>query len=205
MQVTALEVYDKKRYKIFIDNEFAFVLYKGDIRSYGIREGEVIEKNCYEEIQGTLLCKRALSRALYLLEKKDYSIKKLSEKLRDGLYPSHAIEYAVDKLSDYGYIDDIRYATRFVENRMSSRSKQQIISDLYNRGISKETALKAFDNAYEDGYQQDNLALIRSILQKRHYYDSKEHTKKERDKQYVYLMSKGFNSSDIRAGLLDIT
>ena len=39
MIVTDIVELDKKRSKIFIDGEFSFVLYKGELRDYSIREG----------------------------------------------------------------------------------------------------------------------------------------------------------------------
>jgi len=40
MIITDLVDFNKKRVKVFIDEEFAFVLYKGELNLYGIKVGE---------------------------------------------------------------------------------------------------------------------------------------------------------------------
>ena len=45
MVVTEIAEATKAKYKIFIDNEFAFVLYKGELRTYKIRQGEEITED----------------------------------------------------------------------------------------------------------------------------------------------------------------
>ena len=40
MLITQIEELSKSRSRIFIDEEFAFVLYKGELRSFRIRLGE---------------------------------------------------------------------------------------------------------------------------------------------------------------------
>ena len=48
MIVTDIIFLDKKRDKVYIDDEFAFVLYKGELRTYGICE----EKKLTEDAHG---------------------------------------------------------------------------------------------------------------------------------------------------------
>ena len=46
MLVTKLEPFGS-RVKIYINNDFAFVLYKGEISKYGLKEGVEIPSNTY--------------------------------------------------------------------------------------------------------------------------------------------------------------
>ena len=55
MTVTKIEEVTKAKCRIEIDQEFAFVLYKGELRMYHIREGEELDPAIYEEIVGKLL------------------------------------------------------------------------------------------------------------------------------------------------------
>lgn len=43
MKVTGVEELSKSRSKVFIDGEPAFVLYRGELRTYGIKEGAELE------------------------------------------------------------------------------------------------------------------------------------------------------------------
>ena len=84
MIVTDIIPVTKAKSKIYIDQEFAFVLYKGDIRLYHIAVDNEIAYETYDEICEVLLPKRAKKRCLMLLQKKDYTEEQLKRKLRDG-------------------------------------------------------------------------------------------------------------------------
>ncbi len=205
MQVTKLQPLDKKRYIVYVDGSVAFVLYKGDLFTYKIEEGQEISKESYDDICQEVLPKRALLRLGHLLEKRDYTEKQLRDKLYEGHYPSNAIDYAINKVKGYGFVDDERYASRYIECSMTKKSKNRIKSDLFLKGVDKEIIDRAFDSLEEDGVAQDEGALVRALLIKRHYYES-ERTAKDKAKQVNYLLGKGFSMNVIKNELeLDIT
>lgn len=205
MQVTKLQPLDKKRYIVYVDDSVAFVLYKGDLFTYRIEEGQEISEASYDSICQEILPKRALLRLGHLLEKRDYTEKQLRDKLHEGYYPVPAIDYAINKVKGYGFVDDERYAMRYIECSLAKKSKNRIKSDLFIKGVDKDTIERAFDNLEEEGTAQDEGALVRAILTKRHYYES-ERTAKDKAKQMNYLLGKGFSMSVIKSELeLDIT
>ena len=108
MIVTKLEAAAKTKYKVFLDHQFAFVLYKGELARYGICEGAEIEEGQAQEILSTVIQKRARLRAMHLLEAMDRTEEGLREKLRQGLYPAEAVEEAIEYVNSFGYIDDYR-------------------------------------------------------------------------------------------------
>ena len=83
MRVTEIEELSKARSRVFIDNEFAFVLYKGELRSYHMVVGKEIDQKDYEDIVGKVLPKRAKLRAMNLLKNREYTVKQLHDKLKD--------------------------------------------------------------------------------------------------------------------------
>ena len=101
MIVSSIEPFDNKRSKIFIDGEFAFVLYKGEIRDYHIKTGEEISSPVLNEITNEVIPKRAKKRAMNLLQKRDYTEYKLTEKLREGLYSDEVIAETIEFLKSY--------------------------------------------------------------------------------------------------------
>ena len=50
MTVDKIEPLDKRRSKVFIDGDFAFVLYNGEIRHYHIETGGELAEPVYREI-----------------------------------------------------------------------------------------------------------------------------------------------------------
>ena len=80
MTVTRIEETSNKRCKVYLDHEFAFVLYKGEMRKFNMREGVDLSQADYEAILTDILPKRARQRAFYLLKDRDYTEVKLKEK-----------------------------------------------------------------------------------------------------------------------------
>ena len=112
--VTKIEEHDKKRCKIYLNEEFAFLLYKGELSEYKIVQGNIITDDIYNKITEETLLKRAKKRCLNLLEKKNYTEYKLREKLREGLYPTEIEEKAIAYVKSFHYIDDYRYACDYI-------------------------------------------------------------------------------------------
>ena len=105
MFVTGIEEYKNNKYKIYLNNEFAFVLYKGELHKYQISIGNELDDAIMHEIIDVLLLKRAKLRAMNLLKSRDYTEKSLRSKLQEGLYPSGVVDKAVEYVKSYGYVD----------------------------------------------------------------------------------------------------
>ena len=64
MIVTKVEPLSKTKYKIYLNHQFAFVLYKGELRSYKISDGRELSEEELDEIREKILLKRAKKRAI---------------------------------------------------------------------------------------------------------------------------------------------
>ena len=202
--ITAIEEYNKSKYKIFINDEFAFVLYKGELRRNGIKKGMPYTAELQQEIVGNVLTKRAKIRAMHLLEKNDRTEADVRRKLKDNLYPQETIDAAIEYVKSYHYIDDERYAANYIHYKSASSSKNQIRQTLLQRGINKEI----IDQKLAES-ETDETDLILKLIQKR-CKGSKELSYEEKQKLFGYLFRKGFSFEKIenaweRYILLDIT
>lgn len=194
MIVTKLEPMTKKKYKVYLEEQFAFVLYKGELSRYMIQEERDLSQEVIEKIKSEILTKRAKLRAMHLLNRMDRTEEQLRTKLKQDLYPEEIVEDAIQYVKSFGYIGDIDYAKRFVESRQNSKSKLEIKMALLQKGISKEIVQSVLEEYY-DG--QDEVAAIQKLVEKRRY--SKETaTDAETKKMYGYLLRKGFRQEDIR-------
>ena len=200
MIVSEIRELDKKRSKIFIDGEFAFVLYKGEIRDYRIRQGEEIDYASYRQITEDLLPKRAKLRAMNLLQKRDYTEKQLRDKLSEGQYPPQIIDEAVDYVKSYRYLDDDRYARDYITYHMESRSRARITQDLAGKGISKDVILSVMEELYEGDDGDAELSQVRQLLVKKRY-DPDNSDFKEKQKVIAFLLRKGYSMSTIRKAM----
>lgn len=205
MIVTDIVEVTKTKSRVFLDGEFAFVLYKGELRLYKIRKGEEISQETVNEILEVLLPKRAKKRSLMLLQKKDYTEEELRRKLCDGEYPSMAVEEAVAYVKSFHYIDDDRYCRAYINCYSSKWSRQQITTKLMTKGVDKERICRVFEELQQEGELEDTEEkLIQDILRKKHY-DPQTADWKTRQKMYQHLMYKGFSSEKIRKTLGEVT
>ena len=197
MTVSDIVEISASKKKIFIDQEFAFVVYKGELRKYGLKCGENIRPEIYREITEELLPKRAKLRCMNLLQTKDYTKEQLRQKLRQGFYAEATIEEAIEYVSSYGYVDDFRYASDFIYYNQEHKSRKRIENDLLKKGISKETVLAAWAEWEEQGNVQDEERQIMRCLAKKQF-NERNADMKEMQKIYGFLLRKGFKAETIR-------
>ena len=206
MVVTDVVELDKKRSKVFVDGEFAFVLYKGELRDYKIKVGNEISQSTYDEITGVVLSKRSKLRAMNLLQKKDYTEKQLRDKLSEGLYPQELIDEAIDYVKSYKYLDDNRFARDYITYHMSMRSRNRIIQDLVQKGIGKDFLMPIIEEIYEEvGESADTdveLEQIQNLLIKKHY--DKDMEFKDKQKIMAFLMRRGYSMDKIRHAIENV-
>ena len=167
MLVTQVTELSKSRSKVYIDQEFAFVLYKGELRLYHIKEGEELRTEDYRTIMQEVLPKRAKLRAMNLLQGREYTTSQLRTKLQQGYYPPEIIEQAIEYVAGFHYIDDLRYAVDYITYHENSRSRRRIEQDLQGKGISSATIEEAWQNWRENGGKQDEQSMIRELLRKK--------------------------------------
>lgn len=196
MRVTLIEELTKTRSKVYIEGEFAFVLYKGELRLYHVREGEQISEEDHRAILEEVLPKRAKLRAMNLLQKREYTVEALRRKLQQGGYPEAVIEEALDYVASYRYTDDLRYAVDYITCHETDRSRMRIEHDLTTRGISRDTLERAWEQWQEQGGVIDEQAMVRKLLQKKHY-DPEQADRKEQQRIFAFLMRKGFSAETV--------
>lgn len=196
MQVTQITEVSKNRNKVFIDFEFAFVLYKGELHLYRIQEGQEISEADYQTIMNEVLPKRAKLRCMNLLKSRDYTRVQLTKKLMEGGYPEEVIENAITYVESFGYVNDNRYAQNYINCYAQFRSHKRIEYELMQKGISKEKIEEAFNVWQEEGNRQDEEEMIRQLLEKKKWNIDVQ-DRKEQQRMVAFLVRKGFRTENI--------
>lgn len=205
MLITQIVPINKSRYRIVLEDGTGFVLYRGEIHKWQLKEGTGLSEETRQIIMEEILPKRAKLRSMNLLKAKDYTKRQLGDKLKISGYPEEIIEKAVSYVEAYGYIDDERYAKNYIAYHIQDRSRIRIEQDLYRKGIDKALIRHCFDKLKEDGQSIDELSLIRKLLEKKNYRPETA-SYEEKRKMYAFLYRKGFCQDMIgKALLLDIT
>ena len=192
MKVKEIKSYSRGRYKVCLEGEADFILYAKELNKYDISEEKDLSEEDYREIMEEILIPRAKKRAMHLLEKMDRTEDNLEKKLSEGGYPKEAIDEAVSYVKSFNYVNDERYAQSYIRSYQGKRSKERIRTDLIQKGIDKEK----IDAAMEETYVTDERTMIEELLRKRGF-DPENADRKDREKNYRFLASKGFKTDDI--------
>lgn len=142
----------------------------------------------------------ARGKALALLAGRDYTEKKLTEKLAQKGFSPEACGDALQYVKSYGYVSDDRYADRYIELRRNSMSRKQIRMELTEkRGVPAGIAEAALERAGE----WDEKPLIRKLADKK--LKGKDIGDSGfRKKMTAAFLRKGFLYGDIREVLGNI-
>lgn len=182
----------KNKYKVHLQGGMDLVLYKREVKTYGLEAGEELSEEAYQRILEETLIPRAKRRAMHLLEKQDRTRKNLEDKLRESDYPQTAIDAAIAYVESFHYIDDERYARSYVHFHQEGKSKRRIQQDLMQKGIDRDVIALVL----EEEYETSEADMIRDLLRKKHY-EPESADAKERSKMYRFLAGRGFSSGDI--------
>ena len=185
----------KKSKVVFQDGE-SLGLYNGEIRRLDIAVGKEIDEEEYYITIYPVLKKRAFARLMHILEKSFKSENDIIKKLKLSFYPEEAIKEAIEKAKKFGYIDDERYAERYINTYKDKHSKMKLKYKLMEKGINKEI----IDNALES-FIVDEEPMIKKLLNKKHYFETEETDKKQ--KIIASIMRQGFKYQKIKDVIKD--
>lgn len=190
MIVTHIEEISKSKVKVTFDQDLILTIYKGELKTFHIKENETIEQEELDQLV-QVLKKRAKLRCMNLLKSRDYTVYQLKSKLRDNGYPDEIADCAIEYVASYGYVDDARYAHAYIESASKTKSHRQIENDLVRKGVDKQIILSAFAQLMQEQDEDTEEELIRQYLVKKHY-DRSSASYEERRKMIAFLYRKGF-------------
>lgn len=205
MIVTEIREIDKSRLEIEVDNAFTFVLYKGEVRAYGIKANQELAEESYRKIMKEVLPKRAKLRAMNLLKGRSYTAFQLKEKLEKGGYPDCIIKEALDYVMSFGYVNDEQYAADYIEYHKETKSRNRIYMDLSGKGVSRDIIERMWEDIVGEDKKELEQNQIIYWMRKKHFAAGTADFK-EKQKMAAFLYRKGFATENIRNALsLDIT
>jgi len=138
--------------------------------------------------------RQARKKAMKLLERMDRTEKGLSDRLLQAGFSEQAVLDAVSYVKSYGYINDSRYALNYITYRIHEKSRQKIFQELYTKGIDRETASEAWEQACSLE-EPDERMILRRTIEKR-CSPVTELDEKEMRRLYGYLARRGFRPGE---------
>ena len=194
MTVTKIAPVAKNRSEVYVDEQFAFVLYKGELSRYHIEVNAKLDEETYKEIVSKVILNRAKAWALHLLNVMGRSEGQLRIKLVQGGFTQDIVEEAIAYVKSFGYINDMEYARSFIDGRKGRKSRKELYAALCRKGIAREEVEQALEEYYDE---EDSRDAIEAILRKKKF-DPETADYAQRQKIGGYLMRKGFRYDEIR-------
>ena len=204
MVVTDIIQHNKTKYKIYVDSEFAFVLYKGELHKYHIKKGEIISEQVYRELTVQVLPKRAKLRAMNLLTKRPYTERKLRDKLEEGLHSQECIDIAIDYVKSFGYLDDRAYARDYINYHMSQLSMKTMEQKLLQKGVSAQVIRECLDEVDSLECADAERKQIYQLFQKK-FHGQIPQDMTEKNKMMNFFLRKGYSMSAVKCVLADLS
>lgn len=189
------QIKDKTRCNIYIDGHFCCGLTLEATVKNRLKVGQTIDPVRLAEIQLESEKNTALDKALTHVS----ATRKTEKQVRDFLagkgYLPAVVDYVIDKMRGYNFLNDSEYAEAYVEFAGVKKGGRLIKMELRAKGVAEEEIDAALQNL--DGETQEQAAS--AILQK--YMRHKTADKETLAKAFRYLMGKGFDYETARAAL----
>ncbi|HEY0006236.1 MAG TPA: RecX family transcriptional regulator [Pyrinomonadaceae bacterium] len=136
---------------------------------------------------------RTMQRAAKLLAAKPRSIAELRERLLEKQWTNEAaVDEVIAKLSEYGYLNDERFAFSFASYKVRQKpvGRQRLQRDLKLKKIDKETADEALRLVFDETPEAE---LIDRAIEKRTRLRGRPSTRAETKSLFDHLLRQGFS------------
>ncbi|WDV47793.1 regulatory protein RecX [Clostridiaceae bacterium M8S5] len=193
MKVTNIENTEVENL-IYIDDEYKYTLNEEVIKEYQLYVGRKVGYMEDMYIQKKSLDYEAINKSIKKLSYRLRTKKEMSIYLKEAGYSKQLVDRVVAKLTEMGYIDDLKYCEVYISYYINNKlkSKAVALSELKNKGVSSDIIRKVLNSVDID----DTKSLL-AILKKKVKNSEQLKDKNYRDKIKAYLYRKGFNLNQI--------
>lgn len=201
MEITEIKKIGKgKRYYLFVNGNNEGDFESEILAKYQLKTGQDIDGEFLKKIKIENGDLASFDRALGYLEKGMKSEKGIKDYLCGKGYPDECIARAVEKLIEYGYINDEVYAENFIRTYSNSKGRKKIKYDLLAKGIGSEIIEEKLEEIFQP---EDEVELCHRLAEK--FLKNKELDQKTKEKLYRHLASKGFSFDIISSVVRRVT
>ena len=189
------QVKDKRRCNIYIDGRFCCGLTLEATVKNRLKVGVVIAPERLSEIQLESEKNTAMDKALYFISATRKTQEQVRKHLREKGYLPAVVEYVLDKLNGYDFLNDAEYAKDYVGQAASKKGVRLIKMQLKAKGLAEGD----IDGALATLETQTQEDAAKAILEK--YMRHKTVDRENLAKAFKYLLSKGFEYDVARTAL----
>ncbi len=185
-----------KRINVYIDDKYAFSVERNLICDNKLYEGKAIRKEEVRKIIESDFIQRYFCKILKLISRRprsEYEIRRyLNKKSLRNKRLDRYIDKIIKKLVENDYINDLEFAMWWVNSRLefSPRGRYLLISELKQRGVSKEIVEKALAKILT---KEKEVEIAKVLGEKKKRILGEISSIKNKKKFFDFLRRKGFN------------
>ena len=196
-EITAItpQIKDKRRCNIYVDGRFCCGLTLEATVKNRLKVGQIVSPERLAEIQLDSEKNTAFDKALTHLSATQKTEKQVREFLQGKGYLPSMVDYVVEKLYGYNFLNDGQYAESYVESVSNRKGSKLIRMELRGKGVSDEE----IDNALNTLPQGREEEVAKATLEK--YMRGKVCDKTTLQKACRYLLGKGFDYEVVKSAL----
>ena len=173
------------------------------VNEYALTKGKVLSSELYSEIKSRQR-KIDLKKSAYQYASfKPRTCFQVKDKLQKLGYNKEEINTAIDFLTEFEYLDDVRFANNYVKDILlrKSLSPGKLMMELQKKGIDRYTA----EDAVNENFPHDNIyeIALKAAEKKMRMLASKP-KEKQKSSLFSYLQRQGFNHDIIKNIMEDI-
>lgn len=198
MQIKELKVQRGHLYNVVFNTGKILPIDRDIAESNSLKVGLELTEEDAKKIYAASQTKRAKSRCLWYLERRDYSAKELADKLYGKFEPEY-ISFAVERMIELGLINDEAYAIHKAERMLKEQGMSMRLAKqkLIQKGLGRDQIEQALE-----GVEYDGVAAAKALIEKK--YASKIGNQDDLRRTYQALLRRGFSHSDIKQALKEI-
>ena len=189
------QVKDKTRCNIYLDGRFCCGLTLETVVKNRLKVGKTVTESELADMQLESEKNTAFDKALTHLSATRKTEKQIRKFLAEKGYLPAVVEYVMDKLRSYNFVNDGEYAEAYVEHAVKRKGGRMIRMELRGKGVTDEK----IDAALSSVDEETEIETAKGILEK--YMRGKTADKEGLQKAYRYLLGKGFSYDVAKAAL----
>ena len=189
-EITAItpQVKDKKRCNIFVDGRFYCGLTLEAAMKNRLKAGQTIDPATLSKIQLESEKSTAFDKALNFISAAQKTEKQVREYLAGKGYLPAVADYVMEKMREYGFLDDGGYAQSYASSAVRRKGVRLIKMELKAKGVAEEhieAAVEIAEKLIPPGIISHHAEFAGATLYK----------------AFRYLLGKGFEYETARAAL----
>ena len=184
---------DATRCNIYLNGSFYCGMKLEVVIKNRLKVGQDVELSYLDALQLESEKATALDKAMTHLSSSMKTRRQVSDFLRKKGYVDAVVEYVLEKLEGYGFVDDEEYARQYAGSASKTKGRGVIALGLQKKGVPADEAQAAVENIQGE----EDAAL--KILQK--YMRGRTADRETLYKAFRYLLGKGFEYDTAKSAL----